>query len=276
MAGNRHSGGKTVTVTRRGGVATVRFERRAQRNALDTASMRALSETARAFHVDPAVGAVILTGTEDAFSAGIDLKENKHWNDDSLPAARRLAAGLGREMCRNWEQVPAPTVAAIEGYAIGGGVVLAASCDWRVMAENAFLLVPEIEIGLNLGWGALPRLVNLMGASRAKRFAILCERMNAARALEWGLVDEVVSTGKTLAAARKIAARVAEMPPVAARMTKESINAYAGALAPLAVHMDVDQAEAVRSSAAVTASRRRFATRGKGSGKGRSKSRAKR
>ena len=87
--------------------------------------------------------------------------------------------------------MPQITIAAIEGLAVGAGVALAIACDWRVIARDAYLYVPEVRIGLNLQWGALPRLVSLVGPARAKRITILCERMGADQAASWGLVEEV-------------------------------------------------------------------------------------
>jgi enoyl-CoA hydratase/carnithine racemase len=88
---------------------------------------------------------------------------------------------------------------------LGAGVALPLACDWRVMGESAYLYVPEVKIGLNLQWGALPRLVNLVGPSRAKRICILCEKMDARTALDWGLVDEVAADGQTVDVALELA-----------------------------------------------------------------------
>src|SRR3546814_7775520 len=94
--------------------------------------------------------------------------------------------------------MPQITVAAIEGMAVGAGVALPLALDWRVMGREAFLYVPEVKIGINLQWGALPRLVTLVGPARAKRICILCERMGSAHALDWGLVDELADDGKVV------------------------------------------------------------------------------
>ncbi len=246
-------------ITKRNGVATVRFDRGVRRNALDTETILALTDVARGFETDTKTRAVVLTGAADVFSAGIDLREEARWNGlQGAPAEQRFIGGQGRRLLEAWEEIPQLTIAAIEGFAVGGGVVLVSVCDWRVMAEDAFLLVPEIEIGLNLGWGALPRLVNLVGPARAKRIAILCERIDAATALDWGLIDEIVPKGKTLAAARKMAARAASMPTLAAQMTKETVNRYANALLPLTQHMDIDQGASIRNSPEAVAARKNF------------------
>src|SRR3546814_1727011 len=95
-------------------------------------------------------------------------------------------------MCRAWEDMPQLTIAATEGLNVGGGIALTLACDWRVMAESAYLYVPEVQIGIPLGWQTIPRLVNLVGPARAKQIVLLGEKMSAAKAQEWGIVDFVV------------------------------------------------------------------------------------
>ena len=91
--------------------------------------------------------------------------------------------------------MPQITIAAMEKLAVGAGVAIALACDWRVLGRSAYLYVPEVKIGLNLQWGALPRLITLVGPARAKRITIMCEKMPASQALEWGLVDELAEDG---------------------------------------------------------------------------------
>jgi enoyl-CoA hydratase len=131
------------------------------------------------------------------------------------------------------------TIAAIGGYGIGGGAALAVALDFRIAGEGAYLRLPEIALGMNMSWGALPRIAALVGPSRAKRFAIFCEPCPAREALDWGMVDEVVPSGEALA--RAWAAKVAALPPLAVRMTKEAITTQAGALFRATSAMDRDQ-----------------------------------
>src|SRR3546814_7757173 len=102
-------------------------------------------------------------------------------------------------MCRAGEGMPQLTIAAAEGLNVGGGIALTLACDWRLMVETAYLYVPEVKIGIPLGWQTIPRLVNLVGPARAKQIVLLGEKMSAAKAQEWGIVDFVVPDG----AARK-------------------------------------------------------------------------
>ncbi len=173
----------TVTVERQGSIAIVRMARRENLNAFNRELTVELTEAARSFHNDHEAHAVILTGTSRAFSAGADLKEVR---SAASFAAQRERSHLGRHLCRAWEEMPQTTIAAIEGPAVGAGVALAISCDWRVMAKSAFFYVPEVRIGLTLQWQAIPRLITLVGPARAKRIVMLCEKMGPEQALAWG------------------------------------------------------------------------------------------
>jgi enoyl-CoA hydratase/carnithine racemase len=161
-------------------------------------------------------------------------------------------------MARAWEEVPQITIAAIEGYAIGGGLALVAALDWRVIAEDAFVSLPEIALGIPLTWGTLPRLVNLVGPARAKRLSILCERIPAADALAIGLADYGAAPGKALSKAREVAKQVLALPRDSVRMTKESVNAYAGIGAHAASHMAHDQVQLAAASQEARAAREKF------------------
>jgi len=107
--------------------------------------------------------------------------------------------------------------------------VLALACDFRVASEDAFFSVPEVDLGIPLTWGALPRLVHELGAARARELVLLCERIDAARALAFGVVQRVVPAGELDAATLDLAERLARKPEVAAHMTKTQLRAYAAA-----------------------------------------------
>ncbi|MDB5803522.1 MAG: echA8 2 [Betaproteobacteria bacterium] len=225
-----------------GRLAVVRLHRPAQRNALANALMRELIACARELADRSDVDAVILTGSESYFSAGADLQDASSWDDPDLTISdRRDIAALGYKMCKAWEEMPQITIAAIEGYAIGGGFALSLACDWRVAAINSFVSLPEISLGIPLTWGTIPRLVNLLGPARAKRMTILCERFPAKEALDWGVLDYLAPKGRVLARATEVARQALAMPSVAVRMSKESANAVATALNHAASYMAHDQ-----------------------------------
>lgn len=223
-------------------LAVVRLNRPAVRHALSQALMRELIHVASGLAERADVDVVILTGDDTCFSAGADLRDARDWADAAQPLVqRRLTASLGYRLCKAWEELPQVTLVAIEGYAVGGGLALSLACDWRVLADDAFVSLPEIALGIPLTWGTIPRLVNLLGPARAKRLTILCERIGAAEALAMGLVDHTAPRGGALAKARQLAARTLAMPAAAVRMSKETANAVATALNHAAGHMAHDQ-----------------------------------
>jgi enoyl-CoA hydratase len=250
-----------VTIRRDGPVAVVRFERPTGLNAFDQSLIRELTRVAREFHDDLETRAVVLSGSAKAFSAGIDLRDPETWSPAPSDVASREIFYRGVRLCRAWEEMPQMTVAAIEGMAVGAGVALAIACDWRVIARNAYLYVPEVKVGLNLQWGALPRLVSLVGPARAKRITILCEKMAAEHAAEWGLVEEVAEPGKAEEVALRLARDAAAMPPAAVRMVKEAVNATAGALHRATSFADADQSALTATHADARRAREEFAAR---------------
>lgn len=154
--------------------------------------------------------------------------------------------------------MPQITVAAMERLAVGAGVALPLACDWRVLSETGYLWVPEVSIGVNLQWGALPRLINLVGPARAKRIRILCERMNAETALDWGLIDEIAPDGQAMEKAIELAECAAGMPPIAVRMIKEAVNATATTSNRIASFADADQSMLSAATDDAKAARDRF------------------
>jgi enoyl-CoA hydratase len=154
----------------------------------------------------------------------------------------RLHLKLGPRLSRAWQEMEQITIAAIEGFCIGGGVALVVALDFRVMAKDAHIRVPEIGLGMNMSWQSIPRMLHLMGPARTKQAVILADqRITAAEAYEWGLVEEVADSGKAFDAAMTLAAKVAAQPPLSVAMTKLTVNRLAHALDDLASHMDIDQ-----------------------------------
>jgi enoyl-CoA hydratase/carnithine racemase len=225
-----------------GRLAVVTLDRPRQRNALSQALMRELIACARELADRSDIDAVVLTGSAVCFSAGADLNDAQAWADASLPiVTRREIASLGYKLCKAWEEMPQITIAAIEGYAVGGGLGLALACDWRVAAVDSFVSLPEIALGIPLTWGTVPRLTNLIGSAKAKRLTILCERFPAGDALALGVLDYLAPKGGALEKATEIAHQTLAMPAAAVRMSKEAVNAVATALNHAAGFMAHDQ-----------------------------------
>jgi enoyl-CoA hydratase len=247
-----------VTLEQRDKVALVTFDRKSSLNAFDQKLIAELTDVALKFQSDMKTQAVVLSGAPNAFSAGIDLRDPSNWDDsdDDVTIRHRFYSGV--RLCRAWEAMPQITVAAMEKLAVGAGVAITLACDWRVLAEDAYLYVPEVKIGLNLQWGALPRLINMVGAARAKRIVILCEKMPAAQALDWGLVDELSGPGKSVDVALGLAETAASMPAATTRMVKEAVNATAYALNHATAYADGDQSRLTGAFAEAKAAREAF------------------
>ena len=226
-----------------GRIAVVRFDRGDGINALSPEALRQLTAAARSFEDDGETSVVVLTGSAKAFSAGFDLKDAEGRSRRTMDIGTlRRHLKLGPRLSRAWQDMDQVTIAAIEGFCIGGGVALAVALDFRVMADNAHLRVPEIGLGMNMSWQSVPRMLHLIGPARTKQAVIMAdERISAKEAYVWGLVEEVAKAGKAFEAAMAMAEKVARQPPISVAMTKLTVNRLAHALDDLASHMDIDQ-----------------------------------
>jgi enoyl-CoA hydratase/carnithine racemase len=203
------------------GVATVTLERPEALNAISTGLAVALAAAVEPLATDPAVRAVVLAGAGDrAFSVGADLKERAGLDDHGWfvqrEAFRRGFAAVRR--------CPLPTVAAVFGYALGGGAELALACDLVVAADDATFGLPEVRLGLVPAGGGTQLLVRRVGRSAAKDLVLTGRRVDAAEALRLGLADRVVPRAELPAAARGLAAEIAGNAPTAVRLAKWAID----------------------------------------------------
>lgn len=232
---------KLVTLVRNGAIATVTINTGDGRNALSQRLIGELTETARSFANDLRTQVVILTG-KGVFTAGFDLKDPSLDKMSGVGLLeRRHFLRLGPDLCDAWHNIEQVTICAIENYCIGGGVALAVACDFRIVGENAVMRLPEIALGMNMSWHAIPRLVSLIGPARTKRFIIFGEALGAQDMLTAGLADQVSADGSATAAANRWAKKIAKLPPNAVRMTKHSVNAATDSLHHASSFMDLDQ-----------------------------------
>lgn len=228
-----------IEVDIRDHVSTVTLSRPESLNALSTALMSEIEQVARSFRTDEETRVVVFRGAGKHFSAGADLKQ-----PPAAPSSlvmRRREAGLGARMIRAITEIDQVTIAAIHGAALGGGACIPTACDFRIGSDDCFCGYPEVNLGINLMWRALPLCVRLIGPARAKRMIMLGDREDARTLLEWGFLDQVVPRAELNDAAMSLAARYARQPPVAVQMIKQSINAVSGALDDALMHMDTDQ-----------------------------------
>ncbi|MEO0881142.1 MAG: enoyl-CoA hydratase/isomerase family protein [Pseudomonadota bacterium] len=228
-----------LNVSIKDGIGRVILARPDRLNRFDRTLMTSLRDVARALHDRADVNVVILSAEGDAFSAGADLDSTTGVAEAPSLVEQRLAFRLGPDMCEAWERLEQVTLIAIQGYCIGGAAALALACDFRIADNTASLRLPEVPLGINMSWRSLPRLATLIGPSKAKRFAMLGEAIEAPLARDWGLVDDVTTDAGE--AAEDLAARLNALPPLALRMTKEAINAASNANHYTSSFMDRDQ-----------------------------------
>jgi enoyl-CoA hydratase/carnithine racemase len=201
-------------------VATITIDRPDKLNALNVETLEALQSTI-AEAEDADVRALVLTGAgEQAFIAGADISYMK---DIGTPQAQAYAE-MGHDIARSLEMFPAPSIAAVNGYAFGGGCELALACDLRVAAENAVFGQTEIDLGIVPGWGGTQRLPRLVNDEVARRLILFGDRIDATDAHEYGMVGEVVAHDQLDARIDELTADLAAQPKFAVAAAKEAIN----------------------------------------------------
>ncbi|TAK28094.1 MAG: enoyl-CoA hydratase [Myxococcaceae bacterium] len=205
-----------------GPVAVVTLQRPERMNALSRVLLQEIGTVFRALTADPAVRAVVLTGSgEKAFCAGADLKERQGMTEDDV----RALLGLYRESFGAVDACPKPVVAAIQGVALGGGFELALACDLRVASAGAVVGLPETSLAIIPGAGGTQRLPRLVGPGRAKEMILLARRYAAHEALALGLVTALAMPGETaLAAAKRLVAPLASGAPIALAAAMEAVD----------------------------------------------------
>lgn len=199
------------------GVALVHMNRPEALNALSMPLRQALAETFLALQDDESVRCIVLTGDDKAFAAGADLKDM---------AAQSMTDVIRRRTERYWATIaatPQPVIAAINGYALGGGLELAMMCDIIIVGEGAQLGQPEIRVGILPGAGGTQRLTRAVGKFQAMKMCLTGKPVSGPQALAMGLASECVPDGEVVETALKMAQTIARMPPLGARAVKECI-----------------------------------------------------
>lgn len=215
------------------GSAWVTLDRPEAKNALSRAVNLELRRLAVELGIDRQVRAVVLTGAGGAFSAGADLKERRGVAAaDSGPYVDAISGAINA-----WAEMPRPTIAAMSGPALGGGLELALACDLRIASEDAVMGLSEVRLGIMPGAGGTQRLTRLIGMARAKELVLTGRRIDARRALEIGLVSRVVPVAELRRAAEELAAELSACAPLSVAKAKEAID--------LGVGLPLDQALAV-------------------------------
>lgn len=226
--------GEFVQLEVQDGVGTIRLNRPPM-NALSSAVQKEIRQAAVAATQDKAVRAVIVYGGPKVLAAGADVKEMADWD---YPDAVDRSADL-TDCFSAVARIPKPTIAAVTGFALGGGMELALCCDLRVAGDNVRLGQPEILLGIIPGAGGTQRLTRIVGPSRAKDLIFTGRFVNADEAKSIGLVDRVVAPDDVYSAAFQLASQLADGPPYALRAAKEAIDR--GLEVDLATGLDIER-----------------------------------
>lgn len=202
----------------RGAVGLIRLNRPQALNALNTQLITELTSALQAFDKDDAVGAIVLTGSEKAFAAGADIKEMQSLD---------FAVAFSRDFLSDWEGINAirkPVIAAVSGFALGGGCELAMMCDFIIASDTAKFGQPEITLGIIPGMGGTQRLARFVGKAKAMDMVLTGRMMDALEAERSGLVSRVVAADALLDEALKAASRIAALSRPSVLMAKDSVN----------------------------------------------------
>ncbi|MGC7303370.1 enoyl-CoA hydratase [Mycobacteroides abscessus subsp. abscessus] len=209
---------ETILTERIDRVAVITLNRPKALNALNSQVMNEVTAAAAEFDADHSIGAIIITGSEKAFAAGADIKEMSEQSFSDM---------FGSDFFSAWGKLGAvrtPTIAAVSGYALGGGCELAMMCDVIIAAENATFGQPEIKLGVLPGMGGSQRLTRAIGKAKAMDMILTGRNMDAAEAERSGLVSRVVATESLLDEAKAVAKTISEMSLSASMMAKEAVN----------------------------------------------------
>jgi enoyl-CoA hydratase len=210
---------ENILVETHGRVGLIRLNRPAALNALCDALMKEFGEQLRAFDADKGIGCIVVTGSDRAFAAGADIKEMRGRTNPSAMVEDFIGA--------NWEavlQIKKPVIAAVAGFALGGGCELAMMCDMIFAADTAKFGQPEINLGVIPGAGGTQRLTRAVGKSKAMDMVLTARMMDAAEAERANLVSKVFPAADMLPEVLKIAAKIADLSPVAVQLAKQAVN----------------------------------------------------
>ncbi len=213
---------ETLKTSADGAVGTLTLNQPHKLNALSSTVLAELVAAARWFDAQAGVKVVIVKGEGRAFSAGADLESFQGGAGEQVA---REAADLGREMADALETMRAVSIAAIHGWCVGGGVVLAAACDLRVAAETAKFSIPEVDLGIPLAWGGIPRLIREVGPALTRELVLTCRPFDATEAKAAGFLNQVVAEDALEQTVTELAQSLAAKPAHALFSTKRHVNA---------------------------------------------------
>ncbi len=227
---------ETIRIEQRGKIAILYFNRPDKLNAINGTVYKELGDYLHSFEQSEMASVLILTGEGRAFVAGADIDDYLTMTLAQFSAFQRL----GRSVMAQMEQLPRPIIAAVNGYALGGGFEIALACDVIIAAENAKFGLPEAKLALLPGGGGTQRLARLVGPYMAKRMIFSAETIDAARAYELNIVTEIAAKGEVLNAAVTLAEKFLANGQLAVRMAKRVIDEGLEASLPTALSLEMD------------------------------------
>lgn len=219
---------ETLRVEVDGRIGRLTLDQPSKLNPLGTVPLREIAEAARWFDTT-AASIVIVTGEGRGFSSGFDLREFAGGGNGT---SSRDQADLGRLMAEAMERMNALTIAAIKGPCVGGGVVLAGVCDLRIAADDTVFSIPEVDLGIPLAWGGIPRLVREIGPALTRELVLTCRPFDAQEAKSAGFVNRVVARADLDAEVDALATQLAAKAPSVVRATKRQVNEALEDIAP--------------------------------------------
>lgn len=227
---------KNIIIEIKERIATIKINKPETLNALSTQVLRELSDAVDQINANPEVRVLIITGEGRSFVAGADISEMK-----SMDRSQGLEYGkFGSSVFRKIEKLPIPVIAAVNGFALGGGLELAMACDIRLASEKAKLGQPEVGLGITPGFSGTQRLTRLVGAGKAKELILTAKPIHASEALQIGLVNAVYAPEELMNQAFEMASKIASNAPVAVKLSKQAINDGA--------QVDIDSAIALENN----------------------------
>lgn len=226
MSDDITAGATTLDSERRGEVLHIWFDRPSKLNAVDTVMLREVGDVFGRLEREHEARAVVLGGRGRSFSVGADRSPDPDPEYPTTARGKRWFAHLGRRACRAIEDCEIPTVARVQGHAIGGGMCFAMSCDFRITTPETLWYLPEVELGVPLTWAAIPRLAQEIGMARARQLVLLADRIDGSQAADWAVAHECVSLDELDDAVKRWTDRIAELPELAVHMTKTTLRGY--------------------------------------------------
>ena len=219
---------ETLAVAVDGSVASIHLNRPNRLNALSHVLLNEIVGLSAWLHTRDDIKVATLMGAGRAFSAGFDLGD---FSSKTSGSSSRDGADLGRRATNAWTDVPQLTVVGVHGHCVGGGVVLVGASDIRFAAEDAVFSIPEVDLGIPLAWGGIPRLVREIGPALTKELVLSCRPFTPAEAKSIGFINDVVPSAELARRVESFATSLAAKPTYALRITKQQVNAVAEEMA---------------------------------------------